>query len=67
MEIQYIPVANPSDRPFELGLKPDGDDTQGLMAEVIEHGYSNLPRSDLEAIAVYLKSIPAIDHELRKE
>ena len=52
---------------LELGLKPNGDDTQGLMSEVIEHGYSNLPHSDLEAIAVYLKSIPAIDHELRKE
>jgi len=37
------------------------------MLEVIEHGYTNLPRSDLEAIATYLKSIPAIENELRVE
>jgi len=50
---------------LEMGLKPDGDDTQGLMAEVIEHGYTNLPKSDLQAIAIYLKSIPAIENDLR--
>ena len=49
---------------LEMGIKPDGDDTQGLMSEVIEHGYTNLPKSDLEAIATYLKSIPAIENEL---
>ena len=48
-------------------LKPDGDDTQGLMSEVIEHGYANLPGSDLEAIATYLKSIPAIENDVRRE
>jgi mono/diheme cytochrome c family protein len=47
---------------LEMGLKPDGDDTQGLMAEVIEHGYSKLPGTDLRAIAVYLKSVPAIEN-----
>ncbi|HEB89818.1 MAG TPA: cytochrome C [Deltaproteobacteria bacterium] len=52
---------------LEMGIKPDGDDTQGLMAEVIEHGYSHLPKSDLEAIAVYLKALPAIEHDLRRE
>lgn len=50
---------------LEMGIKPDGDDTQGLMSEVIEHGYTNLPASDLEAIASYLKSIPPIENELR--
>ena len=49
---------------LEMGLKPDGDDTQGLMSEVIEHGYSNLPQSDLKAIATYLKSLPPIENEL---
>jgi hypothetical protein len=48
-----------------MGLKPDGDDTQGLMAEVIEHGYAELPAEDLEAIAEYLASVPAIRHRLR--
>jgi mono/diheme cytochrome c family protein len=52
---------------LEMGIKPDGDDTQGLMSEVIEHGYTNLPKSDLEAIAIYLKSIPAIENDLRRE
>jgi mono/diheme cytochrome c family protein len=52
---------------LEMGIKPDGDDTQGLMSEVIEHGYTNLPASDLEAIAVYLKSIPAIENDVRRE
>jgi hypothetical protein len=47
-----------------MGIKPDGDDTQGLMSEVIEHGYSNLPQSDLKAIATYLKSLPPIENEL---
>lgn len=49
---------------LETGIKPDGDDTQGLMSEVIEHGYSALPRSDLEAIAEYIRSVPGIRNEL---
>jgi mono/diheme cytochrome c family protein len=49
---------------LEMGLKPDGDDTQGLMAEVIEHGYTHLPAADLEAIAIYLKTVPAIENRL---
>jgi mono/diheme cytochrome c family protein len=52
---------------LEMGLKPDGDDTQGLMSEVIEHGYTNLPKRDLEAIAVYLKSVPAIENDVRRK
>ena len=50
---------------LEMGLKPDGDDTQGLMSEVIEHGYAHLPTSDLEAIAEYLLGVPAIEHRVR--
>lgn len=46
------------------GFKPDGDDTQGLMSEVIEHGYAALPRSDLEAIADYIRALPATPNEL---
>jgi len=52
---------------LEMGIKPDGDSTQGLMSEVIEHGYTNLPARDLEAIATYLKSIPAIENDVRRE
>ena len=50
---------------LETGFKPDGDDTQGLMAEVIEHGYSNLPREDLLAIAAYLKSLAPIENDVK--
>ena len=52
---------------LETGLKPDGDDTQGLMSEVIEHGYANLPASDLEAMAVYLRTVPAIENRVKGE
>jgi mono/diheme cytochrome c family protein len=45
---------------LQMGLKPDGDDTQGLMSEVIEHGYRHLRPDDLRAIATYLESVPAI-------
>ncbi len=50
---------------LETGLKPDGDDTQGLMSEVIQHGFANLPAADREAIARYLKSVPAIENEVK--
>ncbi len=50
---------------LQMGIKPDGDDTQGLMSEVIEHGYAELPASDLEAIAEYLASVPAIEHRVQ--
>jgi mono/diheme cytochrome c family protein len=49
---------------LQTGLKPDGDDTQGLMAELIEHGFQHVPRADREAIADYLESVPPVDHEL---
>ena len=52
---------------LETGLKPDGDDTQGLMSEVIRHGYAKLPHEDREAIARYLKSIPAIENQVKAE
>lgn len=50
---------------LQMGMKPDGDDTQGLMSEVIEHGYANLPASDLEAIAIYLKSLSPIENRVK--
>jgi mono/diheme cytochrome c family protein len=50
---------------LQMGLKPEGDDTQGLMSEVIEHGYAELPVEDLEAIAEYLASVPAVENAVR--
>ncbi len=49
---------------LQMGLKPDGDDTQGLMSELIETGYSHLSAADLEAITVYIQSLPAIHNEV---
>lgn len=50
---------------LQMGIKPDGDDTQGLMSEVIEHGYAELPASELEAIAEYLATVPAIANRVK--
>jgi mono/diheme cytochrome c family protein len=50
------------------GVKPDGDNVQGLMAEVIEgigHGYKDMKKEDALAIAEYLQSIPAVKNKVR--
>jgi len=44
------------------GIKPDGDDVQGLMEEVTVHGYKYMTDEDLTAIGVYIRSLPPIDH-----
>ncbi|MDH3443678.1 MAG: c-type cytochrome [Deltaproteobacteria bacterium] len=44
------------------GLKPDGDNVQGLMDEVIQgtpHGYKDMTREDALAIGEYFKTISA--------
>jgi len=52
---------------LQTGLKPDGDDTQGLMSVVIENGYKHLPETDLRAITVYLRSLSSIRHKVVKK
>lgn len=47
------------------GTKPDLDNVQGLMAEVVEHGYKNMTKEDALAIADYLKSIPPIKNKIK--
>lgn len=49
---------------LQTSFKPDGDDAQGLMGEIITHGYQYLSDADLKAIAVYLASLEAIDNEV---
>ena len=49
------------------GMKPDGDDVQGLMGEVIEFGYQHLQENDLDALAEYLLSLRPISNELKTE
>lgn len=45
--------------------KPDGDDAQGLMSELIDHGYKYLPEADLRAIAVYLRALTPIHNKVQ--
>ena len=50
------------------GVKPDFDNVQGLMEEVIRgttHGYKDMTKEDALAIADYLKSIPAIKNKMK--
>ncbi len=49
------------------GTKPDLDNVQGLMAEVIEAGFKNMKREDALAIADYLKSIPPIKNKIEED
>ena len=51
------------------GTKPDFDNVQGLMYEVIQgtpHGYKDMTKEDALAIADYLKAIPAIVNKIAK-
>jgi mono/diheme cytochrome c family protein len=52
---------------LQLGMKPDFDNVQGSMAEVIDGhagapGLGKAPDADLKAIAEYLKTVPPIHH-----
>jgi hypothetical protein len=52
---------------LQLGMKPDFDNVQGAMAEVIDGqagapGLGKAPEADLKAIADYLKTVPPIHH-----
>jgi mono/diheme cytochrome c family protein len=55
-----------------FGMLPNFDNVQGLMAEVVDGkagapGYKDAPKSDLEAVAAYVDSIPPIDHNLSSQ
>lgn len=51
---------------LETGMTPDGDFAGDVMADVIDNGLRHLTRDDLRAIAVYVKSLPAIEHAVSK-
>lgn len=51
------------------GIKPDLDNVQGLMHEVIKgtsRGYKDMTREDALAIADYLKSVPPVKNKIKK-
>ena len=49
---------------LQTGFKPDGDDAQGLMSELISSGYKHLTEADLQAIATYLKALKPIHNKV---
>lgn len=52
---------------LETGATPDGDYAGDTMAEVIDNSTSRLTPEDRRAIAVYIKSLPAVEQAIRKE
>jgi hypothetical protein len=50
---------------LQTGFKPDGDDTQGLMSELIDQGYKHLTEADLQALAVYLRTLKPIHNKVK--
>ena len=53
---------------LEMGMLPNMDNVQGYMEEVVDGvsggpGYAHAELADLEAIAAYIASVPAIRHE----
>jgi mono/diheme cytochrome c family protein len=54
---------------LETGIKPDGDNAQGLMDRVIEGtsvGYKDLTDEDLEAIAAYLRTVSPVVNKISR-
>lgn len=54
---------------LKTGLKPNGDNVQGLMEQVIKGspvGYKDLTDGDRLAIAAYLKTVPAIRNPIKR-
>lgn len=51
---------------LEIGMDPDGDFAGGAMAEVIDHTTGKLTPADRRAIAVFLKSLPAIERKITR-
>jgi len=57
---------------LQIGMKPDFDNVQGSMAEVVDGvagapGLGKAPEEDLRAIAEYLKTVPPIHHRVVRE
>ncbi len=48
------------------GTKPDYDDVQGSMADAIRDGLAYLTADDRNAIARYIRTVPAIDNRIER-
>ncbi len=54
---------------LQTGMKPNMDNVQGLMSEVVDGtgggpGYAGVPEVELRSIAKYLKTVPSVRHEV---
>lgn len=52
---------------LQTGFMPHGDDIQGEMALLVEHGSRHLTDQDLAAVADYILALPSIDNLLEAE
>lgn len=57
---------------LEMGMEPNFDNVQGLMAEVVDGvgggpGYAQASAADRKAIAEYIHQVPPISHRIRGE
>lgn len=57
---------------LKLGMRPDFDNVQGLMAEVVDGkggglGYKDAAEKDLEAIAAYLKTLTPVNNPIAED
>lgn len=52
---------------FQSGITLSGDAAGGKMAGVIDDSLSKLPDSDQRAIAVYLKSLKPVEHQIGRK
>lgn len=51
---------------LEIGMDPDGDFAGGAMGEVIENTTGKLTSQDRRAIALFLKSLPAVERKVAR-
>ncbi len=51
---------------LQTGFMPSGDDIQGEMKLLVDHGSSHLTADDLKAVAAYILSLPPIDNRVRE-
>jgi len=47
---------------LHTGMRPNGTQVGGLMAEVLNGGLNKITDSDAQAVAMYLKTVPAISN-----
>lgn len=52
---------------LETGATPEGDYTGSLMAEVIDEGLRYLTPEDRKSIALYIRTLPPIEHAVKRK